>query len=53
MPRMLLGADQVGLILAVGIGSLLHILTRLTETFCSMRNYLGRDQKAAERRFTA
>lgn len=53
MPHMFLGDDQVGLILTVGFGSLLHRLTRLTETFCCMANYLERDQKAAERRFTA
>lgn len=44
------GDDQVGFILIVGFGSLLH---SLTETFCCIVNYLGRDQNAAERRFTA
>jgi hypothetical protein len=50
---MFLGGDQIGLVLTVEIGSLLHRLTRLTVTFCCVLNYLGRDQKAAERRFTA
>jgi len=53
MPHMFLGGDQMGLVLTVGIGSLLRRLTRFTVTFCCMPNYLGRDQKAAERRFTA